>query len=61
MNAYITIEKKGGKVRAGYLMAKDLEDANHQMVTDPPNWSIVLKPSDANQLIIDLNKMVRRV
>jgi hypothetical protein len=68
MKPYITIEmkevKKKRKAVAGLLYADSLEEAYEELGQVMPNEAderLCIEPNLINQLIIDLNKMIRRV
>ena len=63
LNKYITIEYVDRKVIVGYLCAENDIDAHNQMVNtegDPAGELLVFPANKANQVIIDINKMIRK-
>ena len=68
LNKYLTIEvhreDKKHPFKVGHLCADNVEDAYEQMGANVPRETpetLVVPVYYVNQLIIDLNKMVRRV
>jgi len=58
MDKFITLEPSKKRVVVGMICAKDLDDAYRQLI-EVDNY-IVVPSSQANQLIVDINKMIRR-
>jgi len=70
MDKFLTIEvdrESKYPVKVGHLCAKDIPDAYDQMkpaITGPAyegGEALVIKATEVNQLIIDLNKMARKI
>jgi len=64
MDKFITLEYTEGKLIVGHICAKDEVDAHNQVVNsgaDPNGELIVFGAHKTNQLIIDLNKMARKI
>ena len=66
LNKYITLEARPKKIVAGIVYAVSVEEAYEQMgesITGPAceqGTAMIVPESQANQLIIDINKMLRR-
>jgi hypothetical protein len=64
MDKFITIEYTEGKLIVGYICAKNEVDAHNEVVNsgaDPSGELLVFAATKTNQLIIDLNKMARKI
>ena len=66
MDKFLTIEvDRDSKypIKVGHLCATSIPDAYEQMGANHPaqEEALVIKASEVNQLIIDLNKMARKI
>ena len=57
---FITLEAYDKKVGVGAVYAKDLSDAYDQCEWTNDGNNLIVPELQANQLIIDINKMLRR-